>query len=76
MVASAVPFVVGRNPYVLLAARGLQCVSGSAVGVIGLTLLVETVNKENCAKAFGFSGMANTWAILLGPKIGGFEWAF
>lgn len=46
MGVSTVLFVVGRDPYVLLAARALQGVSGAAVGVIGFTLLVESCPKN------------------------------
>ena len=71
MGSSTAIFVASTSPYMFLAARALQGVSGAAMGVVGLCLTIDTVGNDALAQPMGYSALALTWAILLGPMFGG-----
>lgn len=64
-------YVVGSNPVTLLVARFLQGVSSSGIWVVGLALIVDTVGKDHAGEAMGYTGMAMTSGLLMGPLVGG-----
>lgn len=64
-------YVVGSHPATLVIARTLQGVSSSAIWVVGLALIVDTVGKDHSGEAMGYIGMVVTWGLLLGPMAGG-----
>ena len=68
---ATVMYVIGSHPATLLTARFLQGVSASAIWVVGLALIVDTVGKDHAGEAMGYTGMAMTWGLLLGPMAGG-----
>lgn len=68
---ATVMYVVGSHPATLVIARFLQGVSASGIWVVGLALIVDTVGKDHAGEAMGWTGMAMTWGLLLGPLAGG-----
>ncbi|KAI4246031.1 MAG: hypothetical protein LQ352_006475 [Teloschistes flavicans] len=62
---------LGRSLLLLLAARILEGLSTAVIGTIGQTLLRDTVGQKNLGRAMGFSSLALSMALLLGPVIGG-----
>jgi MFS family permease len=68
---ATVMYVVGSHPATLVIARFLQGVSASGIWVVGLALIVDTVGKEHTGESMGYTGMAMTWGLLLGPMTGG-----
>lgn len=55
----------------LLAARIFQGLSAAVVNTIGLTLLTEAVGKNHLGKAMGYTSMALSSGLLIGPVLGG-----
>lgn len=64
-------YVVGSLPATLLVARFLQGVSSSGIWVVGMALIVDTVGKDHAGEAMGYTGMAMTTGLLMGPLFGG-----
>lgn len=71
MAASTALLLVGTTRYVLLIARVLQGIAGAVLGVIGLTLMFETVDKTRSGEAMGYISTAMTTATIYGPLLGG-----
>ncbi|KAL9031257.1 MAG: hypothetical protein Q9196_000695 [Gyalolechia fulgens] len=71
LAASTVSFAVGDNLPILLAARILEGFSAAIVGTLGSALLRDTFGAEHIGKAMGYTSLAVTSALLLGPAIGG-----
>ncbi|KAL8654501.1 MAG: hypothetical protein Q9226_003409 [Calogaya cf. arnoldii] len=64
-------FALATSVWALLAARILQGLSTAIVHTIGYTLLTEVVGKEHLGKAMGYTSMALSSGLLLGPVLGG-----
>ena len=57
--------------WMLLVARLLQGLSTAIVTTFGSTLLTEVVEREYLGRAMGYTNMAFTLGLLLGPVVGG-----
>ena len=57
--------------WILLVARLLQGLSTAIVTTFGYTLLTEMVKREYLGRAMGYTNMAFTLGLLLGPVVGG-----
>lgn len=68
---STLCFALATNVWTLLAARLVQGLSTAIVHTIGYTLLTETVGKEHLGKAMGYTSMALSAGLLIGPVLGG-----
>lgn len=64
-------FMLARNPWILLFARVFQGLSGSVVGVLGLTIIAETASQEQLGAHMAYGSLALTWGMLTGPMAGG-----
>lgn len=64
-------FALATTVWALLAARILQGFSTAIVHTIGYTLLAEVVGKEHLGKAMGYTNMALSTGLLIGPVLGG-----
>ncbi|KAL8834922.1 MAG: hypothetical protein Q9176_007216 [Flavoplaca citrina] len=64
-------FALATTVWALLAARILQGFSTAIVHTIGYTLLTEVVGKEHLGKAIGYTSMALSTGLLIGPVLGG-----
>ncbi|KAL9615583.1 MAG: hypothetical protein Q9204_008759, partial [Flavoplaca sp. TL-2023a] len=64
-------FALATTVWALLAARILQGFSTAIVHTIGYTLLTEVVGKEHLGKAMGYTNMALSTGLLIGPVLGG-----
>lgn len=64
-------FAVGKSLPVLLAARILEGFSAAIVGTLGSALLTDAFGAEHIGKAMGYTSLAVSSALLLGPAIGG-----
>ncbi|KAL8992809.1 MAG: hypothetical protein Q9169_006824 [Polycauliona sp. 2 TL-2023] len=69
--ASTSFFALATTVWILLAARILQGLSTAIVHTIGYTLLTEVVGKEHLGKAMGYTNMALSAGLLVGPVLGG-----
>ncbi|KAM5437361.1 hypothetical protein McanCB56680_002318 [Microsporum canis] len=64
-------FMLARSPVLFVIARGLQGLSGAAVWVAGLALVVDTVAEDRVGEAMGYTTMGMSVGSLLGPAAGG-----
>ncbi|KAI4279895.1 MAG: hypothetical protein L6R38_004881 [Xanthoria sp. 2 TBL-2021] len=64
-------FALATSVWALLAARILQGLSTAIVHTVGYTLLTEVVGKEHLGKAMGYTSMALSSGLLIGPVLGG-----
>ena len=64
-------FALATTIWSLLAARVLEGLSTSIVMTVGYTLLAEAVGMEHLGKATGYTSLALTFGLLIGPVIGG-----
>lgn len=55
----------------LVIARVLQGLSAAVVWTVGLTLVVDTVGREQVGVAMGYVSLAMTVGTVFGPSIGG-----
>jgi MFS family permease len=62
---------LSRSFALLMLSRILQGASASVVWVVGLSLLADTVRKEDIGRAMGYMFTAMSLGILLGPILGG-----
>ncbi|KAL9584102.1 MAG: hypothetical protein Q9203_004800 [Teloschistes exilis] len=62
---------LGSSLLLFLAARILEGLSTAVIATIGQALLHDTVGQENLGRAMGFSSLALSMALLLGPVVGG-----
>lgn len=63
--------MLARSPVLFVIARGLQGLSGAAVWVAGLALVVDTVAEDRVGEAMGYTTMGMSVGSLLGPAAGG-----
>lgn len=59
-----------------VAGRALQGASAAAVWVIGLALVVDTVDTNRVGEYFGYISWAMSFGALLGPILGGIVFEF
>ncbi|KAL8726062.1 MAG: hypothetical protein Q9166_006941 [cf. Caloplaca sp. 2 TL-2023] len=69
--SSTLCFALGSNLPVLLVARLLEGLSTAIVNTIGMTLISDAVGPKDIGKAMGYTSMALSSGLLLGPFLGG-----
>ncbi|KAL8802061.1 MAG: hypothetical protein Q9182_004074 [Xanthomendoza sp. 2 TL-2023] len=62
---------MGRNLPLLLIARLLEGLSTAIVSTLGMALLNDVVEAEHIGRAIGYTSMALSTGLLLGPVLGG-----
>ncbi|KAL8819801.1 MAG: hypothetical protein Q9223_001838 [Gallowayella weberi] len=62
---------MGRNLPILLAARLLEGLSTAIVSTLGMALLNDVVGAEHIGQAMGYTSVALSTGLLLGPVLGG-----
>ncbi|KAH7310035.1 major facilitator superfamily domain-containing protein [Rhexocercosporidium sp. MPI-PUGE-AT-0058] len=60
-----------RSTTVYLIGRALQGASSSAIWVVGLAIIVDTVDSRHIGRYMGYVGLAMSVGNLLGPLLGG-----
>ena len=68
---STLLFALATDLWTLLTARILEGLSTAIVHTVGYTLLTEVVGVEHLGKATGYTSMALSCGLLLGPVLGG-----
>ena len=68
---STLLFALATSLWTLLTARILEGFSTAIVHTVGYTLLTEVVGLEHLGKATGYTSMALSFGLLLGPVLGG-----
>ena len=68
---STLCFALGRTLPVLLIARILEGLSTAIVCTLGCALLNDVVGSEHIGKAMGYTSVALSLGLLIGPVIGG-----
>ncbi|KAL8785242.1 MAG: hypothetical protein Q9195_008715 [Heterodermia aff. obscurata] len=68
---STLLFALATDLWTLLTARILEGFSTAIVHTVGYTLLTEVVGVEHLGKATGYTSMALSFGLLLGPVLGG-----
>ena len=68
---STLLFALATDLWTLLTARILEGLSTAIVHTVGSTLLTEVVGVEHLGKATGYTSMALSLGLLLGPVLGG-----
>ena len=68
---STLLFAFATDLWTLLTARILEGFSTAIVSTVGYTLLTEVVGLEHLGKATGYTSMALSFGLLLGPVLGG-----
>lgn len=71
LLASTVLFWVAASPIVLVIARMMQGFSASIVWILGLAVIVDTVDPSRLGVAMSYITIANMSGAMLGPLIGG-----
>ena len=71
LTASTVSFAAGKSLPILFIARILEGLSAAIVCTLGSALLRDTFGAEHIGKAMGYTSLAVSSALLLGPAIGG-----
>lgn len=69
--ASTLCFALGRTLPVLLIARILEGLSTAIVCTLGYALLNDVVGAEHIGKAMGYTSVALSLGLFIGPLIGG-----
>lgn len=64
-------FALATSVWALLIARILEGLSTAIVCTVGYTLLTEVVGLEHLGKAMGYTSMALSFGLMIGPVIGG-----
>ncbi|KAM0798060.1 major facilitator superfamily domain-containing protein [Usnea florida] len=64
-------FALGSTLPILLSARLLEGLSTAVIATVGPALMLEVVGQRNLGHAMGFSSMAMSMGLLLGPVLGG-----
>lgn len=72
LAASTALFMRSTSPVGFIIARALQGFSGSAVWVVGLALIVDTVNDDRIGEAMSYASIGMALGTLFGPTAGGF----
>ena len=68
---STVALALSTNIWVLLAARLLEGLSTAIVSTFGFALIMDVVGRERLGSALGYTSVANSIGLLIGPVIGG-----
>lgn len=68
---STVFFAFATRLWTLLTARILQGLATAIVHTVGYTLLTEVVGMEHLGKAMGYTSMALSFGLMIGPVLGG-----
>ena len=68
---STLLFALATDLWSLLTARILEGLSTAIVNTVGYTLLTEVVGVEHLGKATGYTSMALSLGLLVGPVLGG-----
>lgn len=71
LAVATVLFAVARGPVTLMIARCLQGASAGAVWTIGLTIVVDTVDRHEVGSWMGFVMSGMTIGTFFGPSVGG-----
>jgi MFS family permease len=69
--ASTALFALVTSPIMLVIGRALQGLSSAVVAVVGMAFLADSVDKSHVPTAMGYTSFAITWAIVIGPILGG-----
>lgn len=69
--AATLCFALATTLPILLIARLLEGLSTAIVATVGTALMRDVVGQERLGRAMGFSSMALSMGLLLGPVIGG-----
>ena len=73
--ASTLIFTLGKSPILLAMARCLQGASAGIVYTVGLTLLVDTVGRDEVGAWMGSAMSGMSAGLMLGPFIAGIIYA-
>ncbi|KAL9634867.1 MAG: hypothetical protein Q9164_003828, partial [Protoblastenia rupestris] len=68
---STLAFAFATTIPLLLIARLLEGLSGAFATVFGFTLLTDRVGRDGLGKAMGWTSLAMTFGMMIGPVIGG-----
>ncbi|KAL9010782.1 MAG: hypothetical protein Q9173_004319 [Seirophora scorigena] len=68
---STLAFALATNLWTLLVARILEGLSSAVVSTVGYALLTDVVDREHLGKAMGYTSLALSFGLLIGPVIGG-----
>ena len=68
---STLAFALATDVWTLLAARLLEGLSTAIVGTVGYAMLTEMAGRENLGKVMGYTSMALSFGLLIGPVVGG-----
>ncbi|KAF7502126.1 hypothetical protein GJ744_006997 [Endocarpon pusillum] len=68
---STLLFAVGRKPAILVVARCLQGASAGIIYTVGLSMLVETVGRDEVGSWMGLTLSGMTSGVMIGPLVGG-----
>ena len=68
---STLAFALATDVWTLLAARLLEGLSTAIVGTVGYAMLTEVAGRENLGKVMGYTSMALSFGLLIGPVVGG-----
>lgn len=76
LAVSTALFGFGTTFPALLVARALQGLSASAVWVVGLAIVADSVPPERVGAAMGQTTIGLTWGFILGPMMGGYMYEY
>ena len=76
LAVSTALFAFGTTFPALLVARALQGLSASAVWVVGLAIVADSVPPERVGVAMGQTAIGLTWGFILGPMMGGYMYEY
>lgn len=68
---STLAFALATNLWTLLVARILEGLSSAVVSTVGYALLTDVVDPAHLGKAMGYTSLALSFGLLIGPVIGG-----
>lgn len=71
LAGATVLLCLSRNIAMLLVGRVLQGLSGSLTWVVGLALVIDTVDSANVGRATGWISMATSAGVFVAPLLGG-----
>ncbi|KAL8954924.1 MAG: hypothetical protein Q9193_007010, partial [Seirophora villosa] len=68
---STLAFALATNLWTLLVARILEGLSSAVVSTVGFALLTDVVDPAHLGKAMGYTSLALSFGLLIGPVVGG-----
>lgn len=68
---STLAFALATNLWTLLVARILEGLSSAVVSTVGYALLTDVVDPAHLGKAMGYTSLALSFGLLIGPVVGG-----